>query len=72
MMDSTVNKPCINKEDILNYEYRILEQEIPQAKPVVSHSIKYSFWELHSKVESILGHREYQVRWIGNSPTAYL
>jgi hypothetical protein len=65
-------KALVDKEEIINYEVEILEQQIPQAKPIVSHSNKFSTWELASKIREVLGSADCSVRWVGNSPTAYL
>ena len=63
----------IDKSAIINYEVEIMEQTFPQAKPIVSHSSKYSSWDLDGKIRSVFrGRNNFKVRWIGNSSNAYL
>lgn len=51
MVQSSHKHLLINKEDIINYEYEILEQSTPLAKPTISNSNKYSLWDLDNKIK---------------------
>ena len=56
-VDLRTKTDCIDKSAIINYEVSIMEQEYPQAKPIVSHSNKYSYWDLDTKIRGVLGGR---------------
>lgn len=72
MFQSNRRHLLINKEEIINYEFEILEQSTPLAKPTFFNSNKYSIWDLDSKIKEVVGDNAHSIRWIGNSETAYL
>ena len=55
IVESSKTKALIDKEDIINYEVSVLEQQIPQVKPVLSHNNKYSEWDLARKIRQVVG-----------------
>jgi hypothetical protein len=50
----------------------MIEMSLPLVEPVISKRDKYVPWELERKIREIIGRSAYSIRWIGNSPTAYL
>lgn len=62
----------IDKEEIINYEYRMIELSLPLVEPVISNTSKYVPWELEAKIRATVGAAPHTVRWVGCSDTAYL
>lgn len=62
----------VDKEEIINYEYRMIELSLPLVSPVIANTDKYLPWDLDSKVKEVVGANAAAVRWVGNATTAYL
>lgn len=62
----------IDKEEIINYEYRMIELSLPLVSPIIANADKYLPWDLESKVKDVVGSNSAAVRWVGNTSTAYL
>jgi hypothetical protein len=60
-------KEGVDKEEIINYEYRMIELRLPLVEPVICNPSKYLQWELQGKIEATVGHCAHSVRWVGCS-----
>lgn len=69
---SSNKNEMIDKEEIINYEYKMIELGLPLVQPNISNTIKYVPWELDHKIKETIGQMPYTIRWIGNSATSYL
>lgn len=64
------------KQEILNYEYELIEKQSHYSEPYLRvsdpHNLRYSPWRLHEIIEKIVPNNDYSIKWIGSDPNAHV